>query len=157
MLLPTPPAQSAKHAADDRGQGTLDDANLWAVVTRDGLLGTPTANPDNVRSPERRQGREPTPGEVVAGGGDFGPYTAAIRRWEPIIGRPAPSPTEPGKDDRPRLSPAFVEWLMGLPDGWVTGVPGLTRNAQLKALGNGIVPQQMALAVRLLLAEAVAA
>ena len=40
---------------------------------------------------------------------------------------------------------------MGLPDGWVTAVPGLSRNAQLKALGNGVVPQQAVLALRLLL------
>jgi len=32
--------------------------------------------------------------------------------------------------------------MMGLPAGWVTGVPGVNRNAQLKALGNGVVPQQ---------------
>jgi DNA (cytosine-5)-methyltransferase 1 len=41
--------------------------------------------------------------------------------------------------------------MMGLPEGWVTDVPGLSRNAQLKALGNGVVPQQAALALRLLL------
>ena len=39
---------------------------------------------------------------------------------------------------------------MGLPAGWVTDA-GIPRNAQLKALGNGIVWQQMALALRLLL------
>lgn len=42
---------------------------------------------------------------------------------------------------------------MGLPAGWVTDV-GLPRNAQLKALGNGVVPQQAALALRLLTATA---
>ena len=31
---------------------------------------------------------------------------------------------------------------MGLPEGHVTAVPELTRNEQLKALGNGVVPQQ---------------
>ena len=81
---------------------------------------------------------------------DFGPYTAAIARWEAVIGRPAPSPTEPGSNGRPRLSSAFVEWMMGLPDGHVTGV-GIPRNAQLKALGNGVVPAQAALALSLLL------
>lgn len=80
---------------------------------------------------------------------DFGPYTAAIRRWEQVTGRPAPSPTEPGANGRPRLSPRFVEWMMGLPDGWVTGV-GIPRSAQLKALGNGVVPQQAALALAML-------
>lgn len=44
---------------------------------------------------------------------------------------------------------------MGLPAGWVTDVPDLPRNAQLKALGNGVVPQQAALAVRLLTGAAV--
>lgn len=40
---------------------------------------------------------------------------------------------------------------MGLPDGWVTDVPGVNRNAQLKALGNGVVPAQCALALGLFL------
>ena len=31
---------------------------------------------------------------------------------------------------------------MGLPDGWVCDVPDTNRTAQLKMLGNGIVPQQ---------------
>lgn len=49
--------------------------------------------------------------------------------------------------------------MMGLPEGWVTAPEiGLTRAQQLKALGNGVVPQQAALAVATLLdAEAVAA
>jgi DNA (cytosine-5)-methyltransferase 1 len=46
---------------------------------------------------------------------------------------------------------------MGLPEGWVTDVPGLSRNAQLKALGNGVVPAQAALALRMLLERAEAA
>ena len=37
---------------------------------------------------------------------------------------------------------------MGLPDGWVTDVPDLSRVAQLKALGNGVVPQQAAYALQ---------
>lgn len=46
---------------------------------------------------------------------------------------------------------------MGLPAGHVTDVE-IPRNAQLKALGNGVVPQQAAAALRHLLAvEAVAA
>ena len=31
---------------------------------------------------------------------------------------------------------------MSLPRGWVTEVPGITRNEMLKAIGNGVVPQQ---------------
>jgi DNA (cytosine-5)-methyltransferase 1 len=88
---------------------------------------------------------------------DWGDYAPAIRRWEYAIGRPAPAPTEIGRNGQPRLSPRFVEWMMGLPDGWVTDVPGLPRNDQLKALGNGVVPQQATAALRLLLTEQVAA
>ncbi|GAA4175950.1 hypothetical protein [Gryllotalpicola koreensis] len=46
----------------------------------------------------------------------------------------------------------FVEWMMGLLDGWVTDPAiGLTRTQQLKALGNGVVPQQAYYALDLLL------
>lgn len=82
----------------------------------------------------------------------WGPYEPAIRRWEAVLQREAPSPTEPGTADRPRLSARFVEWMMGLPDEWVTGTPGIARGAQLKALGNGVVPQQAYAAVCSLLA-----
>lgn len=63
--------------------------------------------------------------------------------------RPAPYPTEPGKNGE-RLSPRFVEWMQGLPAGWVTDT-GIPRNAQLKCLGNLAMPQQGAYALRLLL------
>jgi DNA (cytosine-5)-methyltransferase 1 len=66
---------------------------------------------------------------------DWGRYTTTIKRWEHLT-RLAPSPLENGK-----LSPLFVEWLMGLPEGWVTDV-NISRTQQLKALGNGVVPQQ---------------
>jgi len=39
---------------------------------------------------------------------------------------------------------------MGLPEGWVTDTD-ITDNAKLKALGNGVVPQQAALAISRLL------
>lgn len=78
----------------------------------------------------------------------FGPYEAAIRRWESILGRPAPEPTVPtGRNGGHRLNPQFVEWMMGLPEGWVTDT-GISHVAQLKALGNGVVPQQALLALQ---------
>lgn len=40
--------------------------------------------------------------------------------------------------------------MQGLAAGHVTSVPGIPRGAQLKALGNGVVPQQAAAALRLL-------
>ncbi|WP_346268809.1 hypothetical protein [Streptomyces sp. So13.3] len=43
---------------------------------------------------------------------------------------------------------------MGLPAGHVTDVPALSRTAQLKALGNGVVPQQAAHALCSLLQPA---
>jgi DNA (cytosine-5)-methyltransferase 1 len=48
-----------------------------------------------------------------------------------------------------KLSAAFVEYMMGLPEGWVTDA-GLSRAQQLKMLGNGVVPQQAELALELL-------
>ena len=63
-------------------------------------------------------------------------YTAAV-----------PSPVDQG-----RLNVKFVEYMMGLPDGWVTDV-GLSRSQQLKILGNGVVPQQAELALRILLRD----
>ncbi|WP_340564354.1 hypothetical protein [Streptomyces sp. GSL17-111] len=39
---------------------------------------------------------------------------------------------------------------MGLPAGHVTDVPGLSRTAQLQALGNGVVPQQATAALHAL-------
>ncbi len=87
---------------------------------------------------------------ALAGASAWGSYGPAIERWARVLGRPAPRPTEPGRTGD-RLSPRFVEWLMGLDAGHVTAVPGLTRNAQLRALGNGVVPAQGAAALSLLL------
>lgn len=79
-------------------------------------------------------------------------YAPAIARWESIMGRPAPAPTQPyGKNGLDRLNPAFPEWMMGLPEGHVSNSPA-TRSEQIKALGNGVVPQQAAAALRDMLA-----
>ena len=103
--------------------------------------------------PEKRRagGHSVTLQDVTEQGANFGTYTPAIERWEHVIGRPAPAPTEPNGKNRPRLSARFVEWMMGLPEGWVTDTPGITRNEALKALGNGVVPQQGATALTHLL------
>src|SRR5262249_20130052 len=84
---------------------------------------------------------------------DWGDHEPAIRRWELILGRPAPAPTQVGKRGGRQLAPRFVEWMMGLPAGWVTEVPGLSRADQLRLLGNGVVPGQAEAAMRLLLAD----
>lgn len=61
-----------------------------------------------------------------------------------IYERKVPAPLDEGK-----LNAKFVEYMMGLPDGWVTDV-GLSRSQQLKILGNGVVPQQAEYALKLL-------
>lgn len=88
--------------------------------------------------------------DVIRGAQQWGDYADTIARWETIT-RPAPPPTEPGAKGQPRLSPRFTEWMMGLPDGWITDTPGITRNEALKACGNGVVPQQAEAAIRWLL------
>ncbi len=82
-------------------------------------------------------------------GFSWGVYEPAIRRWEHTVG-PVPNPTEPNKNGRPRLTAVFVEWMMGLPKGWVTD-SGIPYTAQIKLLGNGVVPQQAEIALRYLL------
>lgn len=75
----------------------------------------------------------------------FGVYQPAVDRWAAVMGRPAPAPLDVDR----RLNARFVEWMMGLPDGWVTDL--LPRRAALHVLGNGVVPQQAAAAFRHLL------
>lgn len=89
---------------------------------------------------------------VAAGAVDWGQYALAVRRWEQILERNAPVPTQLGRKGRRVLAPRFVEHLMGLADGWVTGVD-IPRTAQLRVLGNGVVPQQASYALGLLLAD----
>lgn len=92
---------------------------------------------------------------------DWGMYAAAIARHEQAFGRPAPEPTQISlKNGNPQLSARFVEWMMMVPEGHVTGVPGLVdsprrseRNAMLSLLGDGVVPAQGAAAFSFLLAH----
>ena len=76
---------------------------------------------------------------------DWGKWEPAVRRWEAIRQVEAPPPVIDGK-----LNHWAVEWMMGLPTGWVCDVIE-HRTTALKMLGNGVVPQQAALAYRLLL------
>lgn len=124
VLLPTPTTREHKD-----GQ---------AQVIRDGKVQTDTVARAVINS-----------GEVTPV--SWGKFAPAIQRWEQVTGRKAPSPTKPdGKDGNHRLSSEFTEWMMGLESGWITNV-GLTRNEELKACGNGVVPQQAVLALRHLL------
>ncbi|WP_072689456.1 DNA cytosine methyltransferase [Rhodococcus marinonascens] len=115
-----------------------------------------TTDTDSIRCVGRRDASEQTGGPHPATDRlhplDWGPYDAAVRRWERLT-RPAPAPTEPNRNSRPRLSATFAEWMMGLPADWVTDPAiGLTRSEQLKAVGNGVCPQQATAAIRAVLA-----
>jgi len=90
---------------------------------------------------------------LLSTGGDHSAFAwdrfgSAIYQWESVLGRSAPDPAV-WRTDRWRLNPMFVEWLMGLPEGHVTG-RGLSVAQELKLLGNGVVPQQARLALDLL-------
>lgn len=153
-LLPTPRVTDT-NGAGKHGDGGLD---LRTAVT---LLPTPKAS--DTSTPGRRcsEGFRPPLSQVVFN--RWGDYTAAIDRWENLLGRPAPAPTAAGARGGQSLSPRFVEWMMGLPDGWVCDIitpdsepsryPARWRTSTLKVLGNGVVPQAAAAALRALLAE----
>ena len=142
-LLPTP-RTSDTNGPGRHGSGGLD---LRTAVS---LLPTPRATDGTNGGPNQRgrRGDEAMPSAVQPG--RFGKYAAAVERWEELTRHPAPDATEPSPRGGERLAPAFVEWMMGLRPGWVTDKP-IKRNAQLKALGNGVVPQQAAEALRGLL------
>jgi len=91
--------------------------------------------------PERGLGETETETRRLS---SFGAYEPAVRRWEETLGRTAPVPV-----DERGINNSFVEWMMGLPENHVCN-QGLSRTAELKMLGNGVVPQQALLALVLL-------
>lgn len=132
-------AGDARRFLDRDGVPAADTAGR-----RSGALGSDRASETGAAAGPRGDGERHV---------DWGKYEPAIRRWEHVLGRPAPAPAVPRATGRDRLSPAFVEWMMGLPAGHVTG-HGLSHGAELTLLGNGVVPQQAALALRMLLPHA---
>ncbi|SER20181.1 hypothetical protein SAMN04487818_10233 [Actinokineospora terrae] len=72
----------------------------------------------------------------------WGRYAPAIQHWERVLGRAAPFPTITGRTGSPVLNPALSEWMMGLPEGHVTDVPGLSCVDQLQVIGGGVVPNK---------------
>lgn len=166
-LFPTPRASDGTNGGPNQ-RGSSGDLMLPSAVVQ--LLPTPVAN-DSGNSPEshlrKKPGREVvTSLQIIAENGLFrvirvgqswGEYEPAIRRQE-SLSRPAPSPTEPNTKGNPRLAASFPEWMMFLPEGWVTSPEiGLTRPEQLKAIGNGVVPPQAFAAFRHLLSLQVTA
>lgn len=85
----------------------------------------------------------------LAGHPDKG-RTRALEHWANITGEPYPYPlyTTPTPETTGSLSLGFVEWMMGLPVGYVS-TPGLqlTRDQRMELLCSGTVPLQAAHAV----------
>jgi DNA (cytosine-5)-methyltransferase 1 len=153
---------------------TKVDTTDYSVPRGLKLLPTPEAKNAHAGQDFARAGRPNSGGDdlvtAVVKGHQSGweKYRPAIAKWE-LLTRPAPLPTGPTSTGAPRLNPAFSEWMMGWPEGWVTAIPGdqvalfggptgaITRTDQLKLCGNGVVPQQAAAAIRALSACEVAA
>lgn len=131
LAAPTADARSERH-------GERQDHRVV------GRVGSPSEVSGRTPSTSRQEPAHRGPAHDV----DWGKYRPAVSRWEALT-RPAPSPTFTGNDGRARLAPIFVEWMMGLPEGHVTG-HGLSTAQELKMLGNGVCPQQAKLAIQLL-------
>jgi hypothetical protein len=108
-LYPTPTASaygSSNNGDPQDGRGeyaTKGNPSLWTMAKR-GMLPTPTAGDSKASGSRRREGSQAHPGvsltDVVVHG----------RKLEETHGA--------RQKNRGRLSPQFVEWLMGLPIGW---------------------------------------
>ena len=62
----------------------------------------------------------------------------AVERWEQTFGSTCPpTVTEGGKPNG-----VFVEWMMGYPKEWVTGVEGMPNNVTLGLFSRACTPQQ---------------
>lgn len=156
-LLPTPIVRDYKDGSSEvLRDGEVQTDTVARAIFNSGevLLGTPRTSSANASTSKQIDAGAPKSrleDQVELPTTSWGKFEPAITRWEQVLGRPAPSPTKPdGKDGSHRLSSVFTEWMMGLPEGWITGV-GLTRVEELKACGNGVVPQQAELALRMLL------
>ncbi|NNG36916.1 DNA cytosine methyltransferase [Nakamurella aerolata] len=154
QLLPTP------RVSDSTGPGVHGNGGLdlrTAVIEHllptprhsDGPHGTVSDTPAARRHVAEGRGTLP---EVAATTQDWQKYERAIRHWEART-RPAPAPTITGPKGGQRISPDFVDWMMGWPAGW-TAVPGVSRPQRLSLGGDGVVPQQAAAALRIMLARA---
>ena len=145
-LLPTPTTQDAD--APCASQLRRNSVPLNTLLPH--LLPTPTSSQLDGRKSERFNKARESFYDLVEYE-KFGEFKDAIRVQEQAFGMSAPDPTVIGNTGRALLNPAFVEWMMGLPPGHVTSSEiGISRQLQLKALGNGVVPQQAATAIRIM-------
>lgn len=153
-LMPTPAARDHKDGTQDHSRnGVVQTDTVARAIFNSGevLLGTPRTSSANGATSSQIAAGAPKARLEDQVHTTWGKFEPAIHRWEKVINRSAPEPTKPdGKEGSHRLSSRFTEWMMGVPDGWITDV-GLSRVDELKACGNGVVPQQAELALRILL------
>lgn len=149
-LMPTPTvadSRGTRNFTSGRSEGAKFNAGKTLTDVA-WLLPTPKASDGPHGGPNQRDvnGRYYLPGLAVrldrdwvsVDGVDYGP---AIRRWETVLGRPAPEPTEPGQRGNRRITARFVEWAMGCDEGWFTDLD-IPRAQQIKIGGNGVVTRQ---------------
>ena len=137
-----------------RGTSEVPCRTGWPLLPDvDQLLPTPTTQDGANNAGPSQFERNSLPLNALATQLDcgWGVYGEAIRRWEEIS-RPAPAPMHDRGDGKPVLNPAFSEWMMGWPKGWVTDPNiGISRNDQLRIVGNGVVSRQCEFALWYLL------
>lgn len=152
VLLPTPRASDGTKGCPGQ-RGSHGDLTLPSAAVQVKTLPTPRASDGHGAWRHGDGGADLITAVTDLGTPDedrWGAYAGAVARWELLLGRGVPEPTQAGKHGKPVLAPLFVEWLMGLDAGWVTDLP-LPRTAALRVLGNGVVAQQAAHALHLLL------
>lgn len=148
VLLPTPSASLGDAGHTSRSGDRQDELLLGGILRN---LPTPTATDARGGRSIYGTGRETGYGRTmsdVAHWEIWGDYTTAINQHIAAAGILPPDPVDEGR----RLNPAFVEWMMMIPPGWVTSID-IPRTAQLRILGNGVVPHQAATAYQLILDE----
>jgi DNA (cytosine-5)-methyltransferase 1 len=140
---------------DQRGQGSvehmerrMESGHTINLGDQLRLLSTPRATDGTNGGPGQRgsSGDLAMPSAVQAV--NFGRFGVSVEHWAGIHGTP-PAPTEVGPQGGVKMSPRSPEWMMGLAPGYVTDV--LPRNDALRAIGNGVMPQQGYHAIRTLL------
>ena len=162
QLLPTPAASNPNDGEDtdtwlarrERVKETAGNGNGMGMPLAIAVALLPTPSVADVEGGRKHRSGDRSDELLLNGLAHherFGDFAPAIASHERLVGRPAPSPTEPGQRGKPRLAAKFVEFMMALPEGWVTDVPNLRRSEQLALLGNGVCPPQAVAALHRLL------